>query len=124
MDGLPLTGGARRPHRIEGRRHASRRHDVRRLDVGGGYPCGASGPLRWPRTGAEHCRHAVVVELGARQPELREHGAAWRRRTHLLLRAIEPIVESILVEAAVDAGTSRSEERRVGKEWRARWARE
>jgi len=37
---------------------------------------------------SKHCRRAVVVELGARQPELLEYGATPRCRPHLLLRAL------------------------------------
>ena len=34
---------------------------------------------------------AVILELGAREPELLEHGAARRRRSVLLLRSLEPV---------------------------------
>ena len=80
--------------------------------------CGASRSLRRPRARTEYRRRAVVVELGARQPELRQHGAAWRRRTHLLLRPIENQSRRVLRAARVrrnhwlaDALSTRKRER-------------
>src|SRR4029077_12883727 len=45
------------------------------------------GSLRRPWSQRRHVRRVVIVELGTRKPELREHGSTRGRRAHLLLRA-------------------------------------
>ena len=45
-------------------------------------------PRRWARAQPEHHRDAGLVELRARQPELRGHRSARRRWAYLLLRAV------------------------------------
>jgi hypothetical protein len=46
----------------------------------------AGRTLRRTRTEWRYLRSVVVVELGARESELREHRSSWRRGPHLLLR--------------------------------------
>ena len=86
--GSPGPGRARHPDGIERRRHPGGRADLRRLDLGLRRGRRSGRPLRRLRAEPEPGRFAVLVELRARQPELREHGAAGRGRTLLLLRAI------------------------------------
>ena len=63
-------------------------HDLRRLDVRFRERHRAGRTFRRNGPGPEHDGRPRVVELGARQPELREHRAARRRRPVLLLRAV------------------------------------
>ena len=88
MDWIPGARRTRHPDRLNGGRHPRRRVDVRGLDLGIRGRGGAGRTLRRDGTRPEHGRHAVVVELGARQPELREHGATRRRGPLLLLRPV------------------------------------
>jgi hypothetical protein len=74
------------PHRLDGRRTTDGGHDLRRLDVSVRGPGRAGRPLGRARTEHERGGLAVVVELGARERELREHDAARRIRPDLLLR--------------------------------------
>ena len=44
----------------------------------------------------------IVLELGAREPELLEHGPARRRRSVLLLRSLEPVVSEPIVRSELE----------------------
>ena len=88
MDRISWAGRARHPHRIECRRHRGGGAHLRRLDLGLRRGHRPGRPLRRLRAGPEPGRHPGLVERRPHQPELRQHGAARRRRPLLLLRAV------------------------------------
>ena len=88
VDGFARASRARHPHRIQRRRDPRCRTHVRGLDVRLTERSGAGWPLRRDGPQPEHRRSIVVVELGAHESELCEHGAARGCRSPLLLRSI------------------------------------
>ena len=98
---LAGSGPARHPHRVERRWNTPSWIDVLGLDVRFSRSGGTGGAFGRDGSPTEHHPSAVVVELGARQPELRRHGAARRGREVLLLRPVAGSVVRIL-PAAVD----------------------
>ena len=72
--------------------------DVLGLDVRFGWREGTGGTLGRDGSQPEHRTPAVIVELGARQPELRRHGASRRGGAVLLLRAVGAHAGSFTIE--------------------------
>src|SRR5262245_12974255 len=88
MARIALACRARHPDRIERRRYPDGRLHLRRLDVRSCDRRRAGRSFRRTRTERRHIGFAVFVDVGAREPELLEHGAARWGGTNLLFRAV------------------------------------
>src|SRR5688572_32998156 len=87
-------------------------------------PAPSAGPHRWSGTGLARAlsRRASAVMIGQPRPRAKyhHHTASNMAMIGTAHGTSDPCL--MLAATSVAHGTTRSEERRVGKEWRPRWA--